>query len=262
MIRREAGAPEQRALRRIKAVVQYDGTSFAGFQRQAGGRTVQAVLEQALGGLLGHSVTVKASGRTDSGVHARGQVISFVTDTGVPSSGIARAISGYLPSDVAVSSAEDVPPEFDPQKDAVSKTYCYRIWRGAAPDILMGRYAHWYSGDLDLGIVEREAGSLPGRHDFAAFRATGSSAKTTVREVKEAFWSRKPQSGGEILEFWIAADGFLYKMVRLITGTLIDIGRGHLKEGTVALLLTNPKEGRVGQCVPGKGLCLEKVSFS
>jgi tRNA pseudouridine38-40 synthase len=110
--------------------------------------------------------------------------------------------------------------------------------------------------------MRRESASLLGKHDFASFRASGSSAKTTVREVKDASWSSKMMAGGELLEFWIAADGFLYKMVRLIVGTLLDIGRGHLKEGTVARLLGSPEPGGAGQCVPGKGLCLEKVSFS
>jgi tRNA pseudouridine38-40 synthase len=248
--------------RRAKAIVQYDGTDFVGFQRQKNGRTVQAVLEQALSSLFGHTVTVKGAGRTDSGVHARGQVISFLYEGGMPGSRISRAVQGFLPDDVAISESFEVPLEFDTQKDAVSKTYCYRIWRGERPDILIGRYAHRFAGPLDLDLMRRESASLLGKHDFASFRASGSSAKTTVREVKDASWSSKMMAGGELLEFWIAADGFLYKMVRLIVGTLLDIGRGHLKEGTVARVLGSPEPGGAGQCVPGKGLCLEKVSFS
>lgn len=250
--------------RRVKALVQYDGTLFQGFQRQAEGRTVQAVLEGALGDLLGHAVIVKAAGRTDSGVHARGQVVSFLTDSGIPSPKIPGAISAFLPPDVVIVEASDVPMGFDPQKDAISKTYCYRLWRSDVPDALIGRYAYWYPGLLDLSLMESETRALLGRHDFLSFRATGSSAKTTVREVKEVSWVRKQPDGarGEIWEFRIAADGFLYKMVRLIVGTLLDIGRGHFAGGTVALLLERPEGVRTGQCVPGKGLCLEKVSFS
>ena len=122
--------------RRIKATVQYDGTDFLGFQRQAKGRTVQGVLEQALGELLGHPVAVKAAGRTDAGVHARGQVISFVTESSIPAANIPVAVTSFLPPDVIISSADDVDEGFDPQKDAVSKTYCYRIWRERRPTSL------------------------------------------------------------------------------------------------------------------------------
>jgi tRNA pseudouridine38-40 synthase len=248
--------------RRIRATVQYDGTDFLGFQRQAKGRTVQGVLEGALEELLGDPVTVKAAGRTDAGVHARGQVISFVTESSIPASRIPGAVTPFLPSDVLFSSALDADEEFDPQKDAVSKTYCYRVWRGDAPDILVARYSYWWSGPLDLDLMEEEATWLVGRHDFASLRATGSSAVTTVREVMKAQWVRKPQrSRGEMWEFWITADGFLYRMVRLIVGTLIDVGRRRLPAGTVKRLLEEPGSGGAGQCAPGKGLCLEEVSF-
>ncbi|MGI6667601.1 MAG: tRNA pseudouridine(38-40) synthase TruA [Bacillota bacterium] len=248
--------------RRIRATVQYDGTDFLGFQRQAKGRTVQGVLEQALGELVGHPVTVKAAGRTDSGVHARGQVISFLTESGIPASRIPGAVTPFLPRDVIISSADRVDEGFDPQKDAVSKTYCYRIWRGERPDVLWDRYTYRWPGPLDLGLMEEEASWLIGRHDFASLRATGSSAVTTVREVMKARWVRKSGgSRGEMWEFWITADGFLYKMVRLIVGTLIDVGRGKLPKSTVKRLLEEPGLGRAGQCAPGKGLCLEEVAF-
>lgn len=262
-MRVQAGMPaEESPCRRVMAKVQYDGTDFLGFQRQALGRTVQAELERALAKLLAHPVHVKGAGRTDAGVHARGQVISFLTESSVPSPRIPTAVARYLPPDITLSGAEDVPLDFDPQKCATSKTYCYRIWRGEAPDILLARYTHWYPGFLDLDLMEEESRYLVGRHDFLSFRATGSSPKTTVREVKEVSWSRSTGRGGEVLEFWISADGFLYKMVRLIVGTLLDIGRGYLSEGTVARLLSAPGEMKPGRCAPARGLCLEKVSFS
>lgn len=248
--------------RRIKATVQYDGTDFLGFQRQAKGRTVQGVLEQALGEFLGHPVAVKAAGRTDAGVHARGQVISFETESSIPAANIPVAVTSFLPPDVIISSADDVDEGFDPQKDAVSKTYCYRIWRGETPDVLWARYTHWWPEPLDLGLMQEEASWLVGRHDFASLRATGSSAVTTVREVMKVQWVRKPEGSlGEMWEFWITGDGFLYKMVRLIVGTLIDVGRGKLPKGTVKRLLEEPGSGRAGHCAPGKGLCLEEVAY-
>ncbi len=258
----EPTEPRAQSLRRIRATVQYDGTDFLGFQRQATGRTVQGVLEGALGELLRHPVTVKAAGRTDAGVHAKGQVISFVTDSSIPASKVPGAITPYLPPDVIVSSADDVDEAFDPQKDAVSKTYCYRVWRGETPDIFVARYSYWWPGQLDFDLMEKEATWLVGRHDFASLRATGSSAVTTVREVMNAHWVKRPgEPRGETWEFWITADGFLYKMVRLIVGTLIDVGRGRLPTGTVKRLLEEPGSGGAGQCAPGKGLCLEEVAF-
>ena len=250
--------------RRIKAVVQYDGTAFSGFQRQKRGRTVQEVLEVSLGKLLGHEVKVKGAGRTDAGVHARGQVVSFLTGCPMPAERIPRALAGLLPDDVLVVAAQEVPLDFDPQKDAKRKTYCYRIWRAAQPDVFWRRYSYWQPGPLDFDRVQKESASFLGSHDFLSFRATGSSAKTTVREVFEAHWSTRDASGSPdaLWEFWVAADGFLYKMVRLMVGTVLDVAQGRLPEGTVAEALARPGQVRIGRCVPGKGLCLEQVAFS
>lgn len=250
--------------RRLMAVVQYDGTSFAGFQRQKDQRTVQAALEAALAELLGHPVTVRGAGRTDAGVHARGQVISFTTTSAIPADKVARAIAGFLPDDVILESAKDAALDFDPLRDAAGKTYCYRIWRLERPDVLWDRYSYRYPWTLDLDLMQAEASRLSGKHDFASFRALGSSVTSTVREVGEARFARADagQAKDALLEFRISADGFLYKMVRLCVGTLLDVGRGHLPPGTVVEALQKPGQVRIGQCVPGKGLCLEEVSFS
>jgi len=326
----------QSGIRRLKAVVQYDGAGFSGFQRQKEERTVQSVLESALTELLGHPVVVKASGRTDAGVHARGQVISFTTSSSIPASRIPAAVSTFLPSDVIFECAEDVDMDFDPQMDAVEKTYCYRIWRLEKRDIFWTRYSHSFPWKLDFGLLEDEAAAIFGKHDFLSFRAEGSSAKTTVREVTEARWVKNTANGrgprietGDVAsrttcgdaganahrhdetrhfygkslstrgavdanihthvcddidmhvndaarggadrymgaepvwEFWISADGFLYKMVRLLVGTMLDVGRGHLSPGTIAAALENPDNVKVkiGACAPAKGLCLEEVEY-
>ena len=256
--------PNDAGARRIKAVVQYDGTDFAGFQRQKGERTVQEVLESALGDLLEHPVTVKGSGRTDAGVHARGQVISFTTTGTVPAERLAKALSTYLPPDVLLDGAEDVPLGFDPQMDAKVKTYCYRLWRLPVQDVFWTRYSHWYPWNLGFDVLSAETDAALGRHDFLSFRASGSSAKTTVREISEARWVRRVIDGrpDALWEFWVSADGFLYKMVRLLVGTLLDAGRGHLPQGTVERALVYPGEIKIGTCAPGKGLCLETVTYS
>lgn len=252
---------------RIKLHLQYDGTRYAGFQRQKDMLTVQGVLEDALGKLLRHPVRVKAAGRTDAGVHAKDQVVAFSTVSSIPPERIPRALGGLLPDDIIVDSAQEVSLDFDPLRDAVSKTYCYRIWRGGRLPIMAHRYVFWYPGDLDYRLMAEEASAFVGKHDFANFRALGSSAKTTVRHVTRAEWIQRDIGGqeGVLWEFWVSADGFLYKMIRLMVGTLLDIGRGYLPPGTVRAALEAASSGnraKVGQCVPGKGLCLEKVSFS
>lgn len=250
------------SLRRIKATVQYDGTGYFGFQRQVKGLTVQEVLEKALGRLLGHEVKVRGAGRTDAGVHARGQVIAFDTDSCIPAERIPEALSGYLPDDILVLEAQDVESGFDPRRHALSKTYCYRLSRNFRPDLFVARYALWYPGYLDWDRLVEETAYIPGTHDFVRFRATGSSAKTTVRTVLQAKWVRLDTPHGELWEFWVEADGFLYKMVRMLVGTLIDVGRGYLQQGTIREALKPSESVKVGRCAPARGLCLEQVKFS
>ncbi|MGI6643076.1 MAG: tRNA pseudouridine(38-40) synthase TruA [Bacillota bacterium] len=269
------------SLRRLKATVQYDGTDFLGFQRQKSGRTVQEVLESGLEALLQHKVTVRAAGRTDRGVHARGQVISFVTGSSIPTARIHRGLEKFLPGDVIVGECQEVPMSFDPLRDAVSKTYCYRIWRDDRlnggnrcglggrdcgnrrhGDIMTARFSVAYPGDLDFDLMVAEARDLVGRHDFHNFRAQGSSSSTTVRRVYSAEWFQERSWKGEIWTFSISADGFLYKMVRLITGTLVDVGRGRFSPGKIREALASRSRIKVGTCLPGRGLCLEEVRFS
>ncbi len=252
---------------RIKMVIQYDGTMYAGFQRQIGFLSVQEVLEDCLGELLGHRVKVRASGRTDAGVHARGQVIAFNTSSPIPAERIPRALNGLLPDDIIANSAELVDRAFDPVRDAVSKTYCYRIWRKEDLLVFAHRYVLWYPGSLDFGLMVQETADFLGTNDFCNFRNEGSSAKTTVRNVLEAKWvTRDMEDEKDVLwEFWVTADGFLYRMIRLMVGTLIDIGRGYLPQGTVRKALdtgARDQNMKIGRCVPGKGLCLERVQFS
>ncbi|HHW18354.1 MAG TPA: tRNA pseudouridine(38-40) synthase TruA [Firmicutes bacterium] len=258
---------QRKPYRRIRARVQYDGTAYAGFQRQKNANTVQETLERCLEKLLGHPVRVKGAGRTDAGVHARGQIIAFNTENPIPADRIPKAVSGILPGDIVVDLAEEVPLDFDPVKDAVMKTYCYRLLRSERPSIFWQRYAWWYPDALDFDVMVKETEALIGKNDFMNFRALWSSARTTERQIFEARWVRKDVEGSKeaLWEFWISADGFLYKMVRLIVGTLVDVGRGYLPEGIVREALLAGARGRsvkVGKCAPARGLCLERVVFS
>lgn len=250
-------------LRKIKMVIGYDGTDFAGFQRQKELRTVQRVLEESIEKLTGEKVRVKGAGRTDRGVHARGQVIAFDTRSTIPGDRFAEALRPIVPQDIIVVSSQEVSDDFDPVADALDKTYCYRIWRGDVEHLFLRRYSLWLREPLDFNLIVDETKHIEGKRDFKNLRATGSSAKTTVRTVKSARWVQKSVSGQEnaLWEFWITADGFLYKMVRMIVGTLIDEARGFLPEGTLRKALESPEKVRVGKTVPGKGLCLEEVRF-
>ncbi len=254
-------------LTRIKMQLQYDGTCYAGFQRQKNIPTVQSALEKALGKLLNHSVTVRAAGRTDSGVHAKGQVVAFNTTSPIPPERIPRGLLGLLPDDIVVDYAWQVPLDFDPVKDAISKTYCYRIWRWKRMPIMAHRYVLRYTGYLDYQLMVDEALDFQGKNDFANFRALGSSAKTTVRHVFQTKWVQRMvgRQEGAMWEFWVTADGFLYRMIRLMVGTLLDVGRGYLPAGTVKRALEAAKlrsKVKIGKSASGKGLCLEKVCYS
>lgn len=243
--------------RRIKAIVQYDGTGYSGFQRQKNAMSVQEKLEGALSRLLKHKVVVRAAGRTDKGVHARGQVIVFDTFSTIPAEVFPDALIGYLPEDISVVDTQAVPMSFDPMKDSVSKTYCYRIWRNRAQDIFWKRFTTWYCGELDFEAMVNESARFLGEHDFSNFSVKSSSVKTTVRKVLDARWEK----GDDLWEFYITGSGFLYKMVRLIAGTLIDVGRGRFPQGTVENALKEFPH-QVGKCASPKGLCLEEVQFS
>ncbi len=249
-------------LRRLAARIQYDGTDFLGFQRQRCGRTVQGVLEAGLEMLLGHPVTLRAAGRTDAGVHARGQVVSFVTCSAFPADRIHLGLRKFLPGDILVGPFCLTSMEFDPLADACEKTYCYRIWRGVEGNIMLTRFCVALGGPLDFGLMVQESLDFVGKHDFRNFRAKGSGVRTTERRVTKAQWRKEGFPGGEMWEFVVSADGFLYKMVRLMAGTLVDVGRGRFSPGKVREALESEVKVAVGTCLPGKGLCLEEVSFS
>ena len=248
----------------IKAVIQYDGTSYCGFQYQPELPTIQGVVEDALTKMLGHKVRIKGAGRTDAGVHAKGQVISFSTCIPIPTHKIPIAAASFLPEDIFMVEALDVDRGFDPVRDTVSKTYCYRILRTPHPMIMCSRFSLWYPGNLDFCAMVSESECIKGRHDFKNYMASGSGVTSTVREVLEVNWTKKDVDGikDAMWEFRITADGFLYKMVRLLVGSILDVGRGHLPRGWLKNALNSPARLQKRTCVPGKGLCLEEVNFS
>lgn len=238
--------------------IAYDGTGFYGFQKQPGLRTVEGVLEEALGRFCETSGPVKGAGRTDAGVHARGQVVSFYADGWpVPSARIAPALNGVLPADMVVLEAVQVPAGFHPRYDAVSKTYVYAVFRRAVRCPLSRLYALHFPAELDTSRMRKASAALIGRHDFGAFQNTGRPVKSAVRTVFEA----RLEEEGPFLYFWFKADGFLYQMVRIIVGTLLEIGRGRLAPETISRAFETGDRRMLGPTAPPHGLCLERVEY-
>ena len=243
--------------RNIKLVCAYDGTDFCGFQRQSNGRAVQEVLERNLGRVLGVQVCVQASGRTDSGAHALGQVVSFQTSSSIPSEALCRALNSLLPADVRVVGAEDVNDGFHARYSSRSKRYEYRIWNSPFEDVFLRRFSWCVRQNLSEHAIGRAAAQLVGVHDFGSVEAAGSPRGSSVRNVTELACSRE----GKLVTVTIAANGFLYKMVRNIVGCLAEVGMGRLSTEDTSRLLEARDRSAGPPTAPAKGLFLVEVEY-
>lgn len=244
-------------MRKLKLIVAYDGTDFAGWQIQAGGQsTVQGTLQHALRQILREPVHAIGSGRTDAGAHALGQVAHVVTRSRIEPSRLRHGLNSLLPPSITVRSVEDAPASFHARYSAVSKRYRYTIVRDV-PLPFERRYVHHVRVPLDVPLMRREAKALLGRHDFRAFQRTGGSVEDTRRRITDVTLRRS----ADRLIFEIEGTGFLYTMVRSLIGTLIDIGRGRLPAGTIAAALRRRDRRLAGSTAPASGLCLVEVAY-
>jgi tRNA pseudouridine38-40 synthase len=244
-------------LRNTKLVVSYDGTEFSGWQTQSGFRTVQEVLENAISALTEGTARVNASGRTDAGVHAVGQVVNFHTRTRLAAAVLMRAVNARLPHDLIVRHAAYMPQSFDANRDARRKLYRYVIHDGEAPDVFLRRYAFFSRHRLDVAAMRRAAEALRGRHDFHSFETGWPNRMSSVRTVTHLSVNR----AGDLVWLDVEADGFLYNMVRSIAGTLINVGRGYWPESQVPDILRAEDRRRAGPTAPAHGLFLMRVSY-
>jgi tRNA pseudouridine38-40 synthase len=240
-----------------RLVVEYDGTDFAGFQFQATARTVAGELEAALAHLFAGPVKIGAAGRTDAGVHASGQVIGFRNERVFPIERMVRALNANLPPDVSARIAEIVPDGFSPRFDALERRYTYRILNRPATSALLRRYVHHVWQPMDLALANEAAQALIGQHDFIAFCGVLPERGGTVRTV----YSIELVSAGEFVELHIAGLGFLHRMVRIITGTLIEVATGRRAVEDVARILAQRDRRQAGYTAPACGLTLVGVRY-
>jgi tRNA pseudouridine38-40 synthase len=249
-------------MRTFKLTLSYDGTDFSGFQRQANARSVQAELEGVLADIEGAHVTVAGAGRTDSGVHALGQVASFKLTSAIGERDLFRALNAKLPEDVRVLSAEVAAPGFNARFSARSKMYRYRISNTRVMSPFQRRFAWHISRNLDLAAMKEAARELLGLHDFASFQAKGGKIRSTTRTMTRSEWAEEPLAGGErLLVFEIAGTGFLKYMVRAVVGTLVEVGDGRRSPSSIRDLLDSRNRAAAGPTAPPAGLYLVRVDY-
>ncbi len=245
-------------MRNFRLTLSYDGSDFYGWQMQPGLRTVQQTLEEALAGLTGEPrVRVNASGRTDTGVHAVGQVVNFHSETKHEPSVVLRAVNARLPEDVVVCKCECVRDDFDANRDALRKLYRYVIHDGPVPDLFQRRYCHHTRHRLDVEAMARAAAALRGTHDYRCFETEWPNRASSVRTITQLELRRQ----GEWIWLDVEADGFLYNMVRAIAGTLMNVGRGYWPGERVAAIMAGGDRTQAGPTAPAKGLFLMRVTY-
>lgn len=238
--------------------IAYDGTNYHGFQRQNNALAVQELLEEALKKILKEDINLAASGRTDTGVHALGQVVSFETNGKIPTDRIVPALKSFLPKDIIVYEAKDVGASFNARFSALDKTYCYKIKVSAVESPFSRNYAWQMDKGLNLKAMQEASDFLLGKHDFSAFRTLGSTPRSPFKTIYIAKWLDK---GEGRLEFIINGDGFLYHMVRNIVGCLVRVGKNKISVDNFKEILESKNRANAGTMAPACGLYLEKVNY-
>lgn len=236
----------------------YDGTRYRGWQRQGNtGATIQGKVEAVLSRTLAQPVEAAASGRTDAGVHAREQVVSFRGETELSCGEILQALRDYLPEDIGAVALTEEPPRFHARLSCREKTYLYRVWNSPAPCVFQRRYVCRWPEPLDTAAMEAAGARLCGKHDFAAFCTAAGKKRSTVRTLREIRILRQ----GEELRLFFTGDGFLYNMVRILAGTLLEVGAGRLAPEDMPDILAGRDRKRAGPTLPAQGLCLWRVRY-
>ncbi|HVX14633.1 MAG TPA: tRNA pseudouridine(38-40) synthase TruA [Pirellulales bacterium] len=249
-------------MRTLKLTLSYDGTAYAGWQVQPRQSTLQGTFEAALAKITGETIRVTASGRTDAGVHALGQVVSFDTQSGMSADVFLRALNAELPHDMVVLDSVDAAPGFHAIRDAVRKRYRYVLHDGPIPDVFRRQYAWHYRQRLDAEAMQRAAKNLLGTHDFRSFETGWPQRTSSVRTVFDLTVQRGQHETCDLIAVEIEADGFLYNMVRSIVGTLVEVGRGTRPESWPEEVLAAQDRRAAGMTAPAHGLFLLRVEYN
>lgn len=244
-------------MRRIRLTVAYDGTNYCGWQIQTNGITIEEVLNTALSRMLGESVAVIGASRTDSGVHAAGNVAVFDSETRIPPGRISYALNRHLPEDVVIVKSDEVPLDWHPRYRDCTKTYEYRILNAQIADPTRRLYTFFVSYELNLENMRKAAGYLVGRHDFASFCSAHAGVEDTVRVI----YALDIVSVGDELRIRVTGNGFLYNMVRIIVGTLLRVGRGFYTPEQVKEILESKNRRAAGVTAPPQGLKLVEIKY-
>jgi tRNA pseudouridine38-40 synthase len=244
-------------IRKIKLLIQYDGTAYHGWASQPGMATIHGTLCDTIEKLTGLRVDLLGSSRTDAGVHALGQVAAFTIDCPVPTENFARALNNLLPDDIAILEAVEVPDSFDPIIDTKSKIYRYTIYTGTIRPSLQIRYCWHRPGQLNVETMQKAADILLGTHDFKSFASAADSRQSSVRTILKCEVSGRE----DWVTFDVQANGFLYNMVRNIVGTLVEVGRGRWTAADIERIMAAQNRTEAGPIAPASGLCLMKIFY-
>jgi len=242
-------------MRNIKLIVEYDGINYVGWQRQENGKSIQGEIESVLSQVLREKVNVIGAGRTDAGVHARGQVANFRTESNLDLSETKGGLNGLIPDDIVVHNVEEVPIDFHARYSAKERQYSYLITR--VPSALIRNYSWLVKFPLDVELMQKAADTLIGKHDFESFCKANSDVDNYYCTATSASWHRE----GSLLIFMINADRFLHGMVRALVGTMVDVGRGYTTFENFLKILEKKNRAEAGMSAPAKGLVLEKVIY-
>ena len=245
-------------MRRVRIFVAYDGTNYCGWQIQPNGVTIEEKLNKALNKLTGEDIRIIGASRTDSGVHALGNAAVFDTESSIPPERFAYALNQRLPEDIVVVKSDEVPADWHPRyQENISKTYEYHIYNAEVPNPLKTRYCTFVSFPMDIEAMRKGAEYLVGEHDFKSFCAIGAQVKTTVRTI----YACDVEKEGDIITIRVTGNGFLYNMVRIIAGTLVQVGGGAIEPEAVKEILAKKDRSAAGPTAPAHGLTMMGIEF-
>ncbi len=244
-------------MRNVRLVIEYDGTNYSGWQIQNNAITIEGIIEDTLKKLISEEVKITGSSRTDAGVHAKGFVGNFLTDSIIPPEKFRDILNSKLPKDIVIKNSEEVKIEFNARFDSKGKTYSYTILNSKQRPAIGRNYVYHYRKALNIEAMRIAAKEFIGTYDFEAFKSSGGNTKTTIRTITELYMEVEE----DVIKFYITGDGFLYNMVRIIMGTLLEVGLNKIKPEEIRTIILSKDRNKAGACLPASGLCLEKVYY-